>query len=120
MATRFLTHAHVVQALSYLEGSIQCAHPLQECRKDPAPLIFSRALFIMDHSDSALFHTLEDTVRTQNACALGILEQFESASPLKEQQQPSDGTTKHRNTGASTPADSCQSVPPVSNTVKYE
>lgn len=47
----------------------------------------------MDHADSVLFHTLEDTVRVQNARALGIFKDVEAASSHGEQQQSIDGDT---------------------------
>lgn len=56
-------------------------------------MIFSRALFIMDHADSALFHTLEDTVRVQNARALGIVRTANGAVSQGEHEQPIDQGT---------------------------
>lgn len=56
-------------------------------------MIFSRALFIMDHADSALFHTLEDTVRVQNARALGIFNDAVGSISHEASEQLIDGDT---------------------------
>lgn len=47
--------------------------PLPELVASPVAVPFTRAAFLLDYADSALFHVLEDTVRLQNAAALGLL-----------------------------------------------
>ncbi|KAL6762514.1 hypothetical protein V8C86DRAFT_2518926 [Haematococcus lacustris] len=56
-----------------LKGWVRCAVPFAaQAGVPPAARCFTRSVFVMDYRDSALFHTLEDSVRRQNAVALGL------------------------------------------------
>ena len=57
----------------FVQSMRRCAVALPELLRAPVATPFTRALFLLDHADSALFHVLEDTVRLQNAAALGLL-----------------------------------------------
>lgn len=66
-----------------LKGWVRCAVPFAAMSGVPlAERVFSRAVFVMDYRDSDLFHLLEDTVRRQNAWALGLAEPAPPSQPL--------------------------------------
>lgn len=57
-------------------GVRRCATALAELGVD-RPRPFSRALFVMGHADSVMFHVVEDCVRLHNAKVLGLLPEAE-------------------------------------------
>ncbi len=61
------------QSSAVLKGEIRLAVPLSKTVGLVASdRVYSRVVFLMDYRDSDLFHTLEDTVRKQNAWKLGL------------------------------------------------
>ena len=54
-------------------NACSAAAPLPTGAAEPRPRPFARAFFAFDHADCGLFHVLEDSIRLQNAAALGLL-----------------------------------------------
>ncbi|GMH41409.1 hypothetical protein BSKO_09319 [Bryopsis sp. KO-2023] len=65
-----------VQALSRLSMTLQLAVPLtaMENIDEAYKPVFGRCVFVFDLRDNAILHAIEDTVRHQNAVALGFLQ----------------------------------------------
>eukprot|EP00892_Ulva_mutabilis_P005256 jgi/Ulvmu1/3101/UM015_0141.1 len=69
-----------MHAQSRLEAFVRCSRPLPEL-VEASPRPFSRALFVMDHADSVMFHVVEDCVRLHNSQVLALLPRPDSQEP---------------------------------------
>ncbi|GAX72591.1 hypothetical protein CEUSTIGMA_g47.t1 [Chlamydomonas eustigma] len=78
------------QANSMMKVNIRTAVPLSKTVGIPqADKVFCKAVFVMDYRDSDLFHTLEDTLRKQNAWKLGLTAPVTpvAATPILEEEE---------------------------------
>lgn len=89
---------------SHRFGWRRCARALPEVAPE-RPQPFSRALFVMGHADSVMFHVVEDCVRLHNAKVLGLIPEADPEVDPEHSSTPSLGA-------ATTRGDTCQAVIP--------